>query len=209
MSSASQLTQGNLLPFRIYDENSVVNWLSLDGTGLNGQFVAIETGLQNPEISVGGYTSNSVGATYTNVISYRYQTSRKVRPVVSGDNVYNCMGVTLHTTANFDENGNPLVNLPYDRVVERGFVLSGFAVPILTAGIVTLKAAQYNGVPIPGYVGCITTGGGNGNGSIDVVNPANLLNTIGSTYSQFTVVGKFVSSSGLNFGGYAQFKVLV
>jgi hypothetical protein len=211
MASASQLTQGNLLPFRIYDDHFVINWLSLDGTGLNGQFVALETGNQNPENSFGGYVQNAVGASYTNVISYRYQTSRKVRPTQSGDNIYNTVGVTLHTTANFDENGNPLVNLPADRTTERGFVLSGFSVPILTDGIVTLKSAQYNGVPIPGYVGCISSGGTNG--TIDVVNPSVLTSSIAlsptNVYSNFTVVGKFISSSGVNFGGYAQFKVKI
>jgi hypothetical protein len=216
MASVSQLTQGNLLPFRIYNDGDVIPFLSLDGTGQNGQFVTIETGVlptsgtstQNPENSFGGYQPNAVGAAYTNVISYRYANNRKVRPCVSGDNVYNVVGVTLHTTANVDENLNPLVNLPYDRVTERGYVLSGFSTPILTAGIVTIKSNQYNGIPIPGYVGCVTTGGGNGPGSIDVVNPANLSNTISAPYSHFTVLGKFLSTSGVNFGGYAQFKVL-
>lgn len=215
MASVSQLTQGNLLPFRIYNDGDVINWYSLDGTGQNGQFVTLETGVlpasgtstQNPENSFGGYQPVSVGAAYTNVISYKYANNRKVRACISGDNVYNVLGVTLHTTATVDENGNPLVNLPYDRVVERGYVLSGYSVPVLTQGVVTIKSNQYNGIPIPGYVGCVTSGGAAG--TIDVVNPSQLSNTVTAVYSNFNVVGKFLSTSGVNFGGYAQFKVLV
>lgn len=223
MASVSQLTQGNLLPFRIYNDGDVINWYSLDGTGQNGQFVALETGYllttsglysQNPEAGFGNFTANSVGAGYTNTVSLRYQNSRKVRPTQSGDNVFNTLGVTLHTTANVDENLNPLVNLPYDRTLERGYVLSGFSVPVLTRGVVTLKAAQYNGTPYPGYVGCISSGGPAG--EIDVVNPINLYlptggnpvpQTPGAVYTPWTVVGKFLSTSGVSFGGYAQFKV--
>lgn len=229
MSSPSQLTQGNLLPFRIYNDGDVINWYSLDGTGLNGQLVSFETGFtiggtgssgvgalnsQNPEVSYGGYISNAVGASFTNVLSYRYQNSRKVRPSQSGDNVYNALGFTLHTTANYDENQNPLVNLPYDRVTERGFVLSGFSVPILTQGVITIKSTNYNGTPYPGYCGCISSGGAIG--SIDVVAPSSLnatglltVNAPSNVYTPWTVVGKFLSTSGVNFGGYAQFKVLL
>jgi hypothetical protein len=223
MSSVSQLTQGNLLPFRIYNDGDILNWYSLDGTGLNGQLVSFETGSllggtgasgvgsiysQNPEASFGNYVANPVGANYTNVISYRYQTSRKVRPSQWGDTIYNAVGFTLHTTATYDENLNPLANLPYDRVTERGYVLSGFAVPILTQGVITIRSQNYFGTPYPGYVGCVSSGGAVG--SIDVVNPANLVYTSGTTgYSPWNVVGKFLSTSGVSFGGYAQFKVLL
>ena len=232
MASVSQFTQGNLLPFRIYNDGDVINWYSLDGTGLNGQLVSLETGVQsgtsgtnsqNPENSFGGYLAGvSVGASYTNTMSYRYANNRKVRASVSGDSIYNALGFTLHTTATVDENLNPLVNLPYDRVTERGYVLSGFSVPILTQGVFTLKSTNYNGIPLPGYAICISSGGAPG--SVDIVNPSNLTvlqgtgitNTLGAilaspttVYSPWTVVGKCLSTSGVNFGGYAQFKVLL
>lgn len=223
MASVSQLTQGNLLPFRIYNDGDVLNWYSLDGTGLNGQLVSLETGIlpsggsgagsQNPENSFGGYQPVAVGAAYTNVISYKYANNRKVRPSTSGDNIWNALGFTLHTTATVDENQNPLVNLPYDRVTERGYILSGYSVPILTQGVFTLRANNYNGTPIPGYVICVTSGGAAG--SVDIVNPTSLTYNTGITltpsnvYNPWTVVGKCLSTSGLNFGGYAQFKVLL
>lgn len=221
--SASLLNQGNLLPFRLYGEAEVINWYSLDGTGLNGQFVTIETGVgstgvtnngtQDPSTSMGGYLQNlgtpsTVGAAYTNVISMRYANNRKVRPCLSGDNQINLIGVTLHTTANTDENGNPLVNLPYDRVLERGFVISGFSVPILTRGVITLKSSMYNGTPLPGYAACVSntiTGG------VDVVNPASLTTGFGyqsGGYGAGLVIGKFLSTSGTAFGGYAQLKIV-
>ncbi len=223
--SASMLNQGNLLPFRIYDEHDVIPFFSLDGTGLNGQFVAMETGTlfatgipqafslgsQDPSTSAGQYSNNPVAAAYTNIISYRYNNNRKVRATQSGDSTFNALGITLHTTAEYDENGNKLINFPQDQTYERGFVLSGFSVPILTRGIVTLKVSQINGNPIPGYAGCISTG--TNLGSIDVVNPTTLgFGTIaptGSTYAypSYSVVGKFLSTTGAGFGGYAQFKV--
>lgn len=207
--SDSQLTQGLLLPFRLYDEHDVINWYALNGTGLNGQFVALNTGGQDPSQSAGGYNGNPVGSPYTNVISYRYTNGRTVRVTQSGDTNFNTLGITLHTTAEFDENGNKLVNWPYEHTIERGFVVSGWSVPILTRGVVTLKSTAFNGTPIPGYVGCLSTGG---NGKLDVVNPANLgfgvLNVTGAgVYGGYTVVGKWLSTTGANFGGYAQFKV--
>lgn len=227
MASASQLTQGNLLPFRLYDEHFVINWYALNGTGLNGLLVALQTGTgvwnQDPSTSMGAYSSQQVGATYTNVWSARYINNRSVRPAVSGDSIYNTIGLTLHTVATTDENGNPLINLPYDKVTERGFVLSGFSVPILRNGVVTLKLANINGTPTPGYAACITSGGAGG--SVDVVNPNNLTFMVGTggtnvantvqslltspvtVYNPYTVIGKFVSSSGAGLGGYAQLMV--
>lgn len=204
----SLLTDGNLLPFRQYDPSEVLNWYALDGTGLNGQLVALATGNQDPAASAGQYTTQGVAASYTNVTSYRYNTIRRVRPTQAGDTAYNTLGITLHTTAIYDENGNLLANMPYDQTLERGFVQTGFAVPILTRGVVTLKSSQIIGIPIPGYVGVISTGG---QGKIEVINPA-LLVGFGVTgnafqYSGSQIVGKWLSTSGSAFNGYAQFKI--
>lgn len=206
--SDSQLTQGQLLPFRLYDEHEVVNWYALATTGLNGQFVSFVTGNQSPANSAGGYGTNTpVAAQFTNTVSNRYINTRQVRVTQSGDLNFNTLGITLHTTAEYDENGNRLINWPYNHVLERGFVLSGWSVPVLKRGVVTLKSSAYNGTPIPGYVGCISTG--SIGGKIDIVNPTALVNGpfAAGAYGDFTVVGKFYSSSGSAFGGYAQFGV--
>lgn len=202
----SLLTDGNLLPFRQYDPAEVLNVFALDGTGLNGQLVTIETGAQDPANSAGQYTTLPVAAAFTNVTSYRYNNPRRVRPSTAGDTNFNVIGVTLHTTAVYDENGNLLANMPYDQTLERGFVQTGFTVPILQRGLITVKQSQIVGTPFPGYAAVISTGGA---GKFEAVNPATAtltyINSTGvGTYSGQNVVGKFISYSGSAFGGYAQ-----
>jgi hypothetical protein len=195
----SLLTDGNLLPFRQYNESDVINLFSLDATGLNGMLVAIQTGQQDPATSAGQYRSTSPnGVAYTNIGNYGYGTTRKVRPAIATDTKVNVLGVTLHTTAIYDENGNPLVNQPYDRTIERGFVQTGFAVPILTRGIITVKLANIVGTPFPGHAATIGAAGAFG-----VANPSNTV----ALGTGLAVVGKYLSYSGSAFGGYAQIKL--
>ncbi len=205
----SILTDGNLLPWRQFSPADVLNLFALNGTGLNGQLVAIQTGAQDPANSAGAYTTQAVAASYTNVTSFTYNSPRRVRPTQAGDTIYNTIGVTLHTTAVYDENGNPLRNQPMDQTLERGFVQTGFVTPILTRGIITIKQSQIIGVGFPGYVGVISTGG---NGTIEAINPSatsiTFANASGiNTYSGQQIVGKFLSYSGSAFGGYYQFKL--
>lgn len=195
----SLITDGNLLPFRQYNESDVINLFSLDATGLNGMLVAIQTGNQDPATSAGQYRSTSPnGVTFANVGNYGYGTNRKVRPAVATDTKYSVIGVTLHTTAINDENGNVLINQPYDRTLERGFVQTGSAVPILTRGIITVKLANINGTPFPGHAATIGAAG-----QFGVADPLDQV-AIGSGSA---VVGKYLSSSGSAFGGYAQIKL--
>ncbi len=196
----SLLTDGNLLPFRQYNESDVINWFALDATGLNGMLVAIQTGNQDPAQSAGAYRSTAPnGVAFTNVGNYGYGAVRKVRPAGVTDHKYNLIGVTLHTTALNDENGNLLVNQPYNQTIERGFVQTGFAVPILTRGIVTVKIQNIVGTPYPGYAATVGA-----NGAFTVVNPAGNLPLLATGSN---VVGKFLSYSGSALGGYAQIKL--
>jgi len=202
----SLLTDSNLLPFRQYAPSEVLNIFALYGTGLNGQLVAIETGSQDPALSAGQYTTLPVASAYTNVTSYRYNNPRRVRPTAAGDTTFNTIGVTLHTTAVYDENGNLLSNMPYDQTLERGFVQTGFTVPVLARGLITLKSSQIIGTAFPGYAAVISTGGA---GKFEAINPATAsilggLTTGAATYTGCQVVGKFISYSGSAFGGYAQ-----
>lgn len=191
-------TQGNLLPFRQYGEAEVINFFALNGTGQNGLFVALETGQQDPANS-DGYTTAGLGATYTNIYAPRFENKRKVRLATSTDTVYSAVGITLHTTAEYDSNGQKLVLLPKERRDEMGFVISGESVPVLTRGIVTLRKGAYNGTPIPGYAGVLS-----GNGTITAVPGATVA---ASADLSSRAVGKFISSSGSAFDGYAQFKL--
>ena len=198
----SILTDGNLLPFRQYAPSDVLNMFALDGTGLCGQLVTIQIGSQNPADSAGSYANRAPnGFAVTNVGNYAYANKRKVRVSTASDSRFNVIGITLHTTALYDENGNLLVNQPYEHTIERGFVQTGFTTPILTRGVVTLKLAQINGTPFPGYAGVV----GNA-GTITVVNPTTAGN-LPFLATGNNVVGKFLSYSGSAFQGYAQFKL--
>lgn len=198
----SVLTNGFLFPFRQYNESDVLNIWSLDGTGNNGMLVAIQTGVQDPSNSAGQYANAAPnGYAITNVGNYRYGQPRKVRAATTTDTKYNVIGVTLHTTALYDENGNLLVNQPYDRTIERGYVQTGWVVPILTRGVITVASTNINGTPFPGHAATIGS-----NGQFGVANPNNQV----SLGTGSAVVGKYLSFSGSqNFNGlgYAQIKL--
>lgn len=196
----SVLTQSNLLPFRQYAEAEVFNQQALNGTGLAGLFVTIPTGGQVPVDTAGSYGSLSVGASYANAVSLRHLVTRKVNPCAAGDTAYNVLGVTLHTVAEYDENGNRLINQPIKETIERGFVQSGQAVPVLTRGVITIKKSQVTNDALPGYVGIAAA-----NGGIAAYAPTNLA-AIGTGIN---VLGKFISNSGVDFGGYYQFKLML
>jgi hypothetical protein len=193
----SLVSDGNLLPFRQINESDVLNYFALDATGLNGMLVAIQTGSQNPADSAGAYRSTAPnGVAFTNVGNYGYGATRKVRPAAVTDSIHNVLGVTLHTTAITDENGNPLVNQAHTKTIERGFVQTGWAVPIATRGLVRVKLANIVGTPFPGHAATIGAAGGFG-----VVNPVGNLPLLATGSN---VVGKYLSFSGSAFGGYAE-----
>jgi hypothetical protein len=198
------LKQGNLFPFRQYNESDIINFYALNGTGLNGMFVSFDTGNQAPE-NADGYSSIGVGASYTNIVSNRYLNNRRVHPAVAGETVWQVAGVTLHTTAEYDENGNKLVLMPDYVRAERGFVYSGQSVPLVRRGIVTLALSQVANAattpPLPGYLGIIT-----GNGKIAAIAPGDVAVTGAARYDLLSV-GRFISSSGANNGGSVQFDV--
>lgn len=195
----SVLKNSHLLPFRQYAEAEVINLFSLDGTGLAGQLVAIDTGsAQDPATSAGSYTSNPVGFDAVNTYSTRHVITRKVRVATAGDTKANILGVTLHTTAEYDENGNKLILQPMDKTYERGYVMSGFAVPVLARGVVTVKNSNLAGTVLPGFAVVAAA-----DGVLSGVDPA----TLSGTADLGLVVGKFISGPGSAFGGYAQIKL--
>lgn len=196
-------TQGKLLPFRIVSEFERLDWYSLNPTGMNGLFVALETGNQSPA-DADGYTTAGVGVPFQGTYAPRYENKRKVRAAQATDTKYNTLGVTLQITSDFDEQGRPLLMMAESLRHEIGYVVSGESVPLLARGVLTLRGDVYVGTPIPGYVGVLT-----GNGQIAVVNPADLsvTNTGNALNIRDRIVGKFISSSGSAFGGYAQFKL--
>lgn len=194
----------NLFPNRDFDQHEVLPFFALNQTGLGGQLVTFLTGNQDP-ISAEGYsTSQQVGASYTNIWSPIFSVLRQVRPAIVGDTKWEVAGITLKTTAMFDENGNRLLNLPYWQTEARGFIQTGQAVPILKRGQLTVALSQFNGTkPVAGYP--LVASGTNGGWAC--VAPSFV-----TTGIMNTVVGRCISATGTynsvgTLGGFAQIEV--
>lgn len=204
------ISSTNLLPNRDYDEHEVLPFYALNATGLGGQFVTFLTGGQDP-LSSEGYTSQNVLGGYTNLYSKQFQVSRKVRVAAAGDTKWEVAGVTLATTAYYDENGMPLLGMPYAHTEARGFVQTGQAVPILKRGQLTVALSQFNGTkPVAGYP-LIASGT---NGGFACVPPSYILDTSVTGIRANYVVGRCISDTGTYngagvLGGFAQIEVSV
>lgn len=196
----SVLTNSNLLPYRQYADAEVIQLYSADFTGQAGTLVALQTANQEPSQSAGAYTTSAPLTAFTNVGNYAYNNPRKVRPSALDDTKFQLLGMTLYTVATQDENGLNLRGLPYDKTLERGFVQTGFTVPVLARGIVTLKASQVNGTVA---AGSIAIAGAAGTVTALTNNAANNIVVGTGGYA----IGKFLSTSGLAFGGYYQLKL--
>jgi hypothetical protein len=189
-------TFNDLLPFRQLDEHDVINFYSLDNTGVGGRFVTILTGNQDPALSAGDFAASTPGYAYDHTVALRYEQPRKVKVSASGDTVGAVIGLSLNGTIEHDENGQKVL---FHKEVqnEKQIVPSGMTIPIATAGIFTLSSRAYTNTPIPGYVGVIA-----GDGKVAFV-PGSA-----AIYGSGLAVCKVLSSSGSAFGGYAQIKLL-
>ncbi len=196
----SVLTNSNLLPYRQYADAEVIQLYSADFTGQAGTLCTIQAANQEPSTSAGGLTTSAPMQAFTNVGNYAFNNPRKVRPSALNDTKYQIAGLTLYTVATQDENGNNLRGQPFDKTLERGFVQTGFTVPILARGIVTIKQSQVNGTASPTD---IATAGAAGTITPMTNNAANNIWVGTGGYA----IGKFLSSSGLAFGGYYQLKL--
>ncbi len=200
----SVLSNSNLAPFRQYADAEVIQLYSADFTGQAGLLVSLQPANQTPANSAGAYTTSAPLQAFTNVGNYAYNNPRKVRPCAADDNRFTVVGISLYTVATVDENGIPLRGQPYNQTLERGFVQTGFTVPVLARGIVTLSSNQINGTPSAGDFGVAGS-----NGQIrSVTNSATNANLY---IPSGLPVGKFISSSGVGFGGqmpgFWQFKL--
>lgn len=195
----------NLLPLRDYDQHEVLPFYALNQTGLGGMAVTLLTGNQDPLTSE-GYGSQGIGANYTNIWAPAYGVFRQVRPSTVGDTKWQVAGITLKTTAVYDENGMPLRQMPYAHTEARGFVQTGQAVPILKRGMVTLALSTLNGTtPFAGYPLIAS-----GNGGFACVTPSY---ATGTSISNL-VIGRVLSSTGTyngqgTLGGYFQADIAV
>ena len=203
---ANQFISSTLLrPNADYDQHEILPFYALNQTGLGGQLVTLLTGNQNPVLP-NGYGTEQVAAGYTNINSPLFKTLRTVRPATVGDTKWEVAGLTLKTTAMYDENGNRLLNMPYEMTEARGFVQTGQAVPILKRGQVTLALSTLNGTtPFAGYPLIAS-----GTGGFACVTPAY---ATGTSISNL-VVGRVLSSTGVyngagTLGGFFQADIAV
>lgn len=187
--------QNALLPFRGYAEEEVINLFALNTTGIAGLLVTPTA--FNPD-SGDGYSTVPVGSTYNNTLSNRYESKAKIALSASGDTKYNVLGIMLKDTREVDENGEKLLFHP-ELATKLNCVISGQNVPVLKRGLVTLTSEAYSGVPAIGNVGVVSKLGG---GKIHALHPTGVT---GAGYTADQIVGKFISSSGSKFGGYALF----
>ncbi len=161
-------------PYNSVNEHNVISLYSTLNTGLAGTLVKVSTGTANPQVA-DGWSNNPVGAAVAGTISYRYETKMKVVPTVSGDNKYNALGLSLYSTLEFDENGQPL-RYNERRAKEIGAVVSGETIPIATKGIFGIWGQYIDssmGNVQPGNLVVVSR---SGNGLLAAVDPSNATN---------------------------------
>ena len=147
-----------LRPYRDYSEHDVVNLFAFDGAqnadgviATAGTVVKVAGNGFQPvaDKSLGGGTGFlgtipvDLGGTLSipglaNVVSNRYVLTAKVQAANSGSAP---LGITLMSTQELDENGEKLVFNPR-KAAEKGVVISGQAVPVLTRGIIVYSGSE-------------------------------------------------------------------
>jgi hypothetical protein len=147
-----------LRPYRDYSEHDVVNLFAFDGAqDANGVIATAGTvvkvagnGFQPvADSNLGGGTGFlgtipvDLGGTLSipglsNVVSNRYVLTAKVQAANSGSAP---LGITLMSTQELDENGEKLVFNPR-KAAEKGVVISGQGVPVLTRGIIVYSGTE-------------------------------------------------------------------
>ena len=147
-----------LRPYRDYSEHDVVNLFAFDGAqnadgviATAGTVVKVAGNGFQPvaDKSLGGGTGFlgtipvDLGGTLSipglaNVVSNRYVLTAKVQAANSGSAP---LGITLMSTQELDENGEKLVFNPR-KAAEKGVVISGQAVPVLTRGIIVYSGTE-------------------------------------------------------------------
>ena len=204
MAIANTLGQGNLRPFRVENPYERRDQYALLGTGLNGMLVTYVTGNQSPD-NADGYSTQAVGASYTNTYAPLYFNNRRVRPAAAGDTKFEVAGVTLYTTALTEENGLPINLMPWQTREARGFVSTGTSVPFAQRGKYTFALSQINKAPFAGYPVVAT-----GVGAFAQLTPTEALtavNPVGLTGWSDYVVGVVTSASGQYNGGYFELEL--
>jgi len=170
-----------LKPFRDYNEHNVINLFAVQADqSANGVIASAGTvvkvngnGFQPVVAGLGGTgflgavpvdLAGGAGSTYMNVVSDRFALTAKVVPAASGSLA---LGITLMGVQEYDENGEKLLFNPR-KAAEKGVVVSGQSVPVLTRGMVTYSGSLISnsanagdGVYLSPTVGELSTTAGN------------------------------------------------
>jgi len=170
-----------LKPFRDYNEHNVINLFAVQANqDANGVIASAGTvvkvagnGFQPVVAGLGGTgflgavpvdLAGGAGSTYMNVVSDRFALTAKVVPAASGSLA---LGITLMGVQEYDENGEKLLFSPR-KAAEKGVVVSGQSVPVLTKGMVTYsgslisnQASAGDGVYLSPTAGELSTTAGN------------------------------------------------
>lgn len=137
-----------LKPFRSYNEHDVVNLFGYHaGDSLPaGTVVKVSEGVKLDNKGPVDSMSDALGLQVGNTISMRYGTRAKIVPA---NGTETALGITLMPVAELDENGEKLVFNPR-KAAEKGVVIKGQAVPVLTRGVVhiTLNGTGVAGGPV-------------------------------------------------------------
>jgi hypothetical protein len=134
----------NLLPFRQYDDNDVVNMFAYDGGQVGaGSLVKITSADLNADAvqyGEGGFL-NTIG----NASSMYASVPHKVQLANSGDAA---LGILLRDVREEDENGEKIRFYP-EKKAELQCVASGEAVPVATKGFFTFVDDAFEGGTVP------------------------------------------------------------
>jgi len=136
---ASEIT--NLLPFRQYDDNDVVNMFAYDGTTVGaGLVVKVSAANLNDDL-IDLVEDGAFLNTQGNAYSPLAVNPLRVAAAGSGDAA---LGILLRDVRDTDENGEKLRFYPQKKE-ELQCVLSGESVPVATKGIFTISASAFQG----------------------------------------------------------------
>ncbi len=141
---ANEIT--NLLPFRQYDDNDVINMSAMEGTDkAAGTLVKVSAANLNDDlidlIDGGSAFLTSQGNAYSPLSV----NPLRVDSAGSGDAA---LGILLRDVRDTDENGEKLRFYP-EKKEELQCVLSGESVPVATKGVFTLMQGAFTGSIVP------------------------------------------------------------
>lgn len=141
---ANEIT--NLLPFRQYDDNDVINMFAMEGTDkAAGTLVKVSAANLNDDLVDLVDGGSAFLTSQGNAYSPLSVNPLRVDSAGSGDAA---LGILLRDVRDTDENGEKLRFYPQKKE-ELQCVLSGESVPIATKGVFTLLEGAFTGAVIP------------------------------------------------------------